>query len=38
MPPLSLMDSNEPGRDADHAVMSPGVAVEVFALQNEASP
>lgn len=26
------------GRDADHVVMSPGVAVEVFALQNEASP
>ena len=26
-----------PGRDADHAVMSPGVTVEVFALQNQAS-
>ena len=27
-----------PGRDADHAVMSPGVTVEVFALENAASP
>jgi len=30
---LELNGLKRPGRDADHAVMSPGVAVEVFALQ-----
>ena len=30
---LELDGLKRPGRDADHAVMSPGVAVEVFALQ-----
>ena len=30
---LELDGLMRPGREADHAVMSPGVAVEVFGLQ-----